>query len=250
MIIYFSATGNSKYVAERIASAINDRAMSIEDGCYDITLSEGECLGIVVPAHFWALPIPMKDYLNKMKLHRRGKHYIFTVSTYGSTAACSGEEARRLLRENNIRLSAAFSVKMPDTWTVTFDLSDLAKVARKNEKAEKNIDKVIAMILDRKKGNFISLKTPYFMYPLAMKLFDKARMTKNLSVDENCIGCGLCAAKCPVRAIEMRGGKPVWVKERCALCFRCLHNCPKFSIQLWNGMTRKHGQYTNPNVKV
>ncbi len=30
MILYFSATGNSKYVAERIAEATGDRALSIE----------------------------------------------------------------------------------------------------------------------------------------------------------------------------------------------------------------------------
>ena len=30
MILYFSATGNSKYVAERIAANTNDHAVSIE----------------------------------------------------------------------------------------------------------------------------------------------------------------------------------------------------------------------------
>ena len=250
MIVYFSATGNSKYAAERIASAINDRAVSIEDGCYDITLADGECFGIVMPTHFWTLPIPMKDYLQKMKLRRQGKHYIYTVSTYGTTAGYSGEETRQILRDNNIRLSAAFSVKMPDNWTVTFDLSDPEKVARQNRKAEDNINKVIAMILDRKKGNCIRPKTPYFTSALASKLFDKARMTKNFYVEKSCIGCGLCAQKCPVKAIDMQNGIPVWERERCALCFRCLHHCPKFAIQYKNGVTKKHGQYTNPNVKI
>ena len=82
------------------------------------------------------------------------------------------------------------------------------------------------------------------------KVFAKVRMTKNLYVENSCNGCGLCAAKCPVKAIEIKNGKPVWVKERCALCFRCLHHCPQFAIQFWNGATKKHGQYTNPNVKI
>ena len=73
---------------------------------------------------------------------------------------------------------------------------------------------------------------------------------KNLHVEDDCIGCGLCARKCPVQAIEIRDGKPVWVKEQCALCLRCLHLCPKFAIQYGNGRTRKHGQYRNPHVKV
>ena len=66
--------------------------------------------------------------------------------------------------------------------------------------------------------------------------------------DVSCIGCGLCAKNCPVSAIEIRNKKPVWVKDRCVMCLSCLHHCPKFAIQYEN-RTKKHGQYTNPNVK-
>ena len=121
MIVYFSATGNSKYAAERIADALGDRAVSIEEKCYDITLKEDECFGIVTPTHWWALPIPMRAFLKKLVLHRRGRHYVFVASTYGTTVGCSAEETRHLLKDRGIRLSAAYNIKMPDNWTVTFD---------------------------------------------------------------------------------------------------------------------------------
>lgn len=76
-----------------------------------------------------------------------------------------------------------------------------------------------------------------------------ARRTAHFRVEDSCIGCGLCARKCPVQAIRMENGRPVWVQDRCALCLGCLHRCPRFAIQ-YGKHTKQHGQYTNPNVRI
>ena len=78
------------------------------------------------------------------------------------------------------------------------------------------------------------------------KLYLKARRTSNFYVEGSCVGCGLCAKQCPVKAIEIQSGKPVWIKEHCTLCLRCLHLCPKFSIQYGDSKTKQHGQYHHP----
>lgn len=36
--------------------------------------------------------------------------------------------------------------------------------------------------------------------------------------------------QCPVKAIEMEGGKPVWTEEKCTMCLGYLHRCPKNAI--------------------
>ena len=94
-------------------------------------------------------------------------------------------------------------------------------------------------------------RTPAFLTEwIAQPLYDRqVRRTSHLHVEDSCIGCGLCAKKCPVQAIEMQNGKPVWVKEKCVMCLGCLHRCPKFAIQ-YGKNTKKHGQYLHPKGKL
>ena len=57
MIFYFSATGNSKYAAGRIAASTEDRLISLKDAVrgrsYRYDVSREERIGFVFPVYFW-----------------------------------------------------------------------------------------------------------------------------------------------------------------------------------------------------
>lgn len=261
MIYYFSATGNSKYVAERIAQAFGEQTCAIEKAPQNIQVQDNELFGLVTPTNWWELPVLVREFLTEKTFRFAADTYSFVVATYGTTPGCCGEDARRLLTKHNIALTASFSVKMPDNWTPIFDLSDKDKVHKQVEAAEPQIDKIIEQIKCKAQDNHTDSRIPYFVRYLTDPLLTYERQTKFFKVDGDlCIGCGLCAKKCPVQAIEMQPAekagefnqtekKPVWTTERCALCLGCLHRCPKFAIQ-YGSNTRKHGQYRHPKTKV
>lgn len=153
MILYFSATGNSRYAAQRLAAALNDRAVSITGSDGKTTLRRGERLGIVTPTYAWELPEPVRKFLKNAQFTAEGENYVFSVSTYGTTPGASGAEIRHLLKQKGVRLNALYSIRFPDTWTPMFDLRNAERNARINERAESAIDRVAAQIQAETRGN-------------------------------------------------------------------------------------------------
>ena len=80
MILYFSGTGNSKYVASRIKDATDDEIFSIEDcikvNNYKFSLDEGESLGIICPTYFFGVPVIVEDFLKRVRFTRNIINYL------------------------------------------------------------------------------------------------------------------------------------------------------------------------------
>lgn len=252
MIFYFSATGNSKHVASQIASVTEDKAVSILDCSLDqaIDLSGEKRIGIVTPVYCGGVPYPVADFLKKAKLKIDKEVYLYFVGTYGNLSGRSGSISGKYLKKNIGRVfEATYSVQMPDTWTPVFDLSNSAEMEKINKKADEEVADIIEKVKAHAVGDFMKDKLAGWMEAVYPTMYKKLSQTKNFTVEDTCVGCGLCEKDCPAQAIRMENGKPTWIKKNCVMCLHCLHYCPKFAIQ-YGEHTKKHGQYRHPSADV
>ena len=102
MIFYFSGCGNSKHVAETLATQLNDTLVFIPEAMrenrYDYTLSEGEMLGFVFPIYSWAPPQLVLDFVKKMSLIGKPE-YVYFACTCGDNCGHTEKVFRKDLQE-------------------------------------------------------------------------------------------------------------------------------------------------------
>lgn len=253
MIIYFSATGNCKWVAEQIADATDEKTYSIRESLDQksrtLILKKGETLGFVTPTYFWQLPTVFSDWLSGTSFILEGGNYVFTLATFGTTTGAVSSQLASILLKKGVHIDTVFALRMTDTWTPIFDLSDPEKNLEILAQSRKDLDEIIEKIRAHAAGDFNRNQMPAFTRIPARYLYDKARKTKHFKVTDACVDCHLCKKQCPVKAIEMQGGKPVWTEETCTMCLGCLHRCPKNAIR-YDDKTQKHGQYRNPFTRL
>ncbi|BET21096.1 hypothetical protein RGT18_06840 [Solobacterium moorei] len=87
MLIYFSATGNTKHVVDEIKHE-NEQIVSIEEAYknnlykYDL---QDDRIGILSPTYDWGLPSIVYEFLEKLEIHYTHRPYTFYVGTFGTT---------------------------------------------------------------------------------------------------------------------------------------------------------------------
>jgi len=248
MIFYFSGCGNSKHVAETIATGLNDTLVFIPEAArenrYEYELAEGERLGFVFPIYSWAPPKLVLDFVEKMNLKAK-PDYLYFVCTCGDNCGHTEKVFRKAVEEKGWSLSACFSVQMPETYIgmAGFKLDTEEKAKQKIAEADAALTRNILRLINKEcfseivKGSLSWLKT-YLVNPGFNQYATDD--TKYLSTDK-CISCGKCVKVCPLQNITLEDGRPKW-HGHCTMCMACYHHCPVNAIQYGKG-TEGKGQY-------
>ncbi|MDE5979985.1 MAG: EFR1 family ferrodoxin [Muribaculaceae bacterium] len=262
MVIYFTGTGNSRIVAEKIHGRYFpddagkqklyalDGDRLLHPGRQLLECADNQLVIWVFPVYSWGVPPVVLRFIDKVRFKgaERARHYM--VCTCGDDVGRTDDQWRHHLGRRGWTPRGAFSVAMPNTYVCMkgFDVDSpdieagkLAALPGRMEEIFSAIDRGFADS-DLVRGSWAWWKTN-LIYGL-FRAFKMSPFPFRADPDR-CTSCGLCARSCPMLNIKMKDRHPQW-GPACAMCLRCYHYCPVNAISYGKEPQGK-GQYRAPS---
>ena len=250
MIIYFSGTGNSKFVAEYLADKLKDDIISLNNVIKNneklVCTSEKPYI-IVAPIYAWRLPALVEQMLTNSDL--QGNKKVYCVATMGENSGNADKYTEKIFTEKGMTFTGFTGVAMQNNYLLMEKMPDDSVI---NEQISEIIPKLSLIAEKVNAGDELIKddKTPFpsFMSGVINWGFNNF-MLKNqkYSVNERCILCGKCIEVCSTNNIIQESNTIVF-NNKCMACFACLHRCPMEAINI-EGKTEDKGRYTCPEYK-
>ena len=245
MILYFSGTGNTRFVARRLAELLDKTAIAIDvDSPAPRLSAKSNRIIWCFPTYSWGVPPVVVDYINKVDLDNASAITHYMVTTCGDDMGLTDHQWRRCIKARGWRPAGSYAVIMPNTYVLMkgFDVDPPEVAAKKIEQAPARIQEIARRIEQGGpdmpvRGRFAWIKSR-IIYPWFIR---HAMSPKPFHSTEGCTGCSTCARSCPMHNITMESDRPRWGNS-CALCLRCYHICPRRAVA-YGKATDGKGQY-------
>lgn len=247
MLLYYSGTGNTRYVAETLSKQLDEPLYSVTSSDPASLSFSGKSLGFLFPIYSWGVPPIVLDFI-----HHLNDRFIKDIKgldvwmccTCGDETGKAPEMFIKALRKKGIIAKGAWSVIMPNNYVLLsgFDIDPIDVQRRKLDavlpRLNEIADKIRSGIMERDvvTGSFPALRSA--VYPLFVRF---GINPDKWTASDACISCAKCVEVCPADNIRIEKGRPVW-DANCLSCCACYHYCPSHAIR-YGKATRGKGQY-------
>lgn len=238
MILYYSASGNSEYIAKLLAGYLKDECVNLLERIrtkdYSKLCSKKPFV-ICAPVYVCEMPRFLSEYLKHLPM--RGNRNVYFVFTSGGYAGMSGDLAKKLIRRKKMIYNGHAELTMPTNHIVSnlYPPTPPDECRRRIKESAEKTKKIAAAVRHSRKltARHVFLFEKLIILPFNSIWTGNFQPSKNFHTTDRCIGCGKCARMCPINNIRIENRKPVWEKS-CAHCMGCILNCPFEAIEYGN----------------
>ncbi len=243
MIFFFTATGNSLYVAKKLDTQIVSIAQAIHD---KNKTYRADSIGTVCPVFGHEMPRLVKDFLRESRFET---DYFYILLTYGNRHGGAAELAKEYVESLGIVPDYINVTLMVDNFLPAFDMEE-------QKQMDKKVDEQIGFIRSdiEARKHYISPVTnqdrKVHQEFLNYAKHDQTDAAGLYEITDDCIGCGICTKVCPKGCFRIDGKKSVWDRTGCIACMACIHACPMLAIKLKMSEKNPRARYRNENIKL
>lgn len=244
IVIYFSGTGNSKYVASKFAGKMKAECYSIEEQVdFDYCLSHADVIAVCYPIYGSCVPFIMRKFVDKHINEFREKRLII----FCTQMLFSGDGARAFARlipgcDNWVIYAEHFYMPNNICNFFLFPIRE-REFERKTRATDMRLEQVCHHIqngtIKRRGWNSFSAVLGKIQNIAFPKIEEKGK--GSFVADRDCIYCGMCVKHCPMHNLELEGSA-LMQKNNCTLCYRCVNICPQKAATVYLH-AKPHKQY-------
>ncbi|MCL2319399.1 MAG: EFR1 family ferrodoxin [Treponema sp.] len=245
-ICYFSGTGNTLWSAKKIAALIGGECDLVNIGMEaqkDTITIEADAVVLLFPAYAYGAPLAVRKFLEKAAIKTP---YFAAFVTYGTSPGGALAEVARLVRRKEIGVVYFGRIPAVENYIAIFGPQKPKTIERRLGMQTSTTEEAARCVRERRTNRintfrplsaFVSL-----LFSLGVKIFYKW-----YTVSDKCNGCDICEKVCPVKAITMKDGRPVF-SNKCEHCQGCLNWCPQKAIQFVR-LKSDTPRYHHPEIK-
>lgn len=210
--IYFSPTGGTERIVRYIAKEFPGAEIDLSREVQPVEMTGEDFVFVAVPSFGGRVPEIAAMRLENL---RGQKTPALLLVTYGARAyEDTLRELKDLLNRQGFVCVGAAAMITPHSIVPTIG------AGRPNEADWKKLDAFLLTVKNRLEGERAEIQVPgNFPYK------EYRVLPMEIQTGGDCVGCGLCAEKCPAEAIP-RENPGTTDLEKCISCMRCVHICP------------------------
>jgi ferredoxin len=232
-IVYFSPTGNVKYLAQRLFEQLQLKQIAARilplEHTDPATLKKDGDMVLLYSIHAFHAPRTVIRFARNLPTGHSRRVSIISVGSSKSWAnAAASFSIIKILQEKEYSIHRNELLAMPLTIAIAFP-DDLAE--KLVCQAEEKMDQIAATLLsDQKSISYVPFKSKLMaglgqMEGLAARFFGM-----ELHASDACSSCGLCERECPEKNIRLNKSTKPEFGLNCLMCLRCIYNCPENAI--------------------
>lgn len=248
MILYFSGTGNSRYIAELLAKELDDELQSmnqlIKKG-EPVKLSSDRPWVIVCPTYAWRPPRIVTEFIGKNRFV--GNRKVYFLLTCDTNTLNSIHYVRETCQKKGWELMGFAEIIMTDNYIIMAkNLRPEAEIQKRLAHAEREVRTLATLMANSerlpsfcKSGGIVGKISGSLVNDFFYRVLIDG---KGFYATEDCINCGKCTAICPLNNIKAEAGRPTW-GGNCTNCMACIGICPVQAVEYKNKTKGKKRYY-------